>query len=79
MCVVGIRKEIDLDVMNKGGRWITLSVTLNQIQGDSDAIEFFLPVNVLVNPYSSGILKVSSEYFIILKIKLSFLSFVCFF
>ncbi|XP_051156688.1 uncharacterized protein LOC127278761 isoform X2 [Leptopilina boulardi] len=58
MCVVGIRKEIDLDVMNKGGRWITLSVTLNQIQGDSDAIEFFLPVNVLVNPYSSGILKI---------------------
>ncbi|XP_043466688.1 uncharacterized protein LOC122501361 isoform X2 [Leptopilina heterotoma] len=58
MCVVGIRKEIDLDVMNKSDRWITLSVILNQIQGDGDAIEFFLPVNVLVNPNSSGILKI---------------------
>lgn len=63
MCVVGIRKEIDLDVMNKGDRWITLSVSLNQIQGDSDAIEFFLPVNVLVNPNSSSILKVGDKIF----------------
>ncbi|XP_033220185.1 centrosomal protein of 192 kDa isoform X3 [Belonocnema kinseyi] len=51
MCVVGIRKETDLDISNKGDRWIICSVSLNQIQGDSEAIELLLPSDVvLVEP-----------------------------
>ena len=59
MCVVGISKETDIDISNKGDRWITCSVSLNQIQGDSEAIELLLPSDfVLVEPYRCKTFKV---------------------
>ena len=59
MCIVGIRSETSIDILNKGHGWIICSITLNQIQGDSDAIELLLPSDVLlVEPNDRKVLNV---------------------
>ncbi|XP_023289269.1 uncharacterized protein LOC105701104 isoform X1 [Orussus abietinus] len=59
ICVIGVPRESDLEILNQGDRWITCTLSLHRIQGEKECIELELPQEkILIKPDSWKSVKV---------------------
>ncbi|XP_043267415.1 uncharacterized protein spd-2 isoform X2 [Venturia canescens] len=57
-CIVGVRREVDIELVNKSHRWIICSLSLSQIQGDRNDVEFEVTPKSMLIPDSHKVIKI---------------------
>nr|XP_033342549.1 uncharacterized protein LOC117229834 isoform X1 [Megalopta genalis] len=59
-CIVGMSREAGIQLLNKGDRWVTCSLSLNQVQGDKQNVQLVSPKDViLIKPNSEQNAKIA--------------------
>ncbi|XP_033342551.2 spindle defective 2 isoform X3 [Megalopta genalis] len=59
-CIVGMSREASIQLLNKGDRWVTCSLSLNQVQGDKQNVQLVSPKDViLIKPNSEQNAKIA--------------------
>lgn len=44
-CIIGMTSEVNIELLNHGNMWITYSLKLNEVLGDTQSIELDIPQN----------------------------------
>ncbi|XP_011874968.1 PREDICTED: uncharacterized protein LOC105565956 isoform X2 [Vollenhovia emeryi] len=77
-CIVGMTSEVNVELINNGGRWIRYSFKLIKVVGDAQSIELGIPPEAILNSNGSQstkievkVTKMCKPIFVELKICLS--------
>ncbi|KAK1124792.1 hypothetical protein K0M31_006152 [Melipona bicolor] len=59
-CIVGISREVNIELLNKSNRWVIYTLNINQIQGNKHNVRLRLPKDViLIKPNAEQCTKIS--------------------
>ncbi|XP_043515781.1 uncharacterized protein LOC122531709 isoform X1 [Frieseomelitta varia] len=59
-CIVGISREVNIELLNKSNRWVIYTLSINQIQGEKHNVRLTLPKDViLIKPNAEQCTKIS--------------------